>query len=192
MPAELLNPDELVSSEDIARQVSRILVSPTFIKSERMRTLLEYLVEQSLRGTPEKLKEYAIGVGVFKRDVSFDPRMDTTVRTEVRRLRSKLDDYYRSASQDDDVVVELPKGSYRLLFRGRARTAPVQVTVGSDTGPAGRRRYVAAAAAAIIVILIITVGFSWSRRGTARAQPPIRSLVVLPIANLSGDASNNT
>jgi hypothetical protein len=67
MPAELPNPDELVSSEDITGQVSRILVSPTFTKSERMRTLLEYLVEQSLRGTPEKLKEYAIGVDVFKR-----------------------------------------------------------------------------------------------------------------------------
>src|SRR5690242_16166000 len=88
--------DASVSNSDVDRQIARMLESAAFAKSERMRTLLQYLAEQSLRGTPDKLKEYAIGVDVFSKEESFDPRLDTTVRTEVRRLRNKLDEYYQA------------------------------------------------------------------------------------------------
>jgi len=156
MPPELPIPDARVSNEDIARQIDRILSSSTFIKSERMRTFLRYLVEQSLHGTPENLKEYAIGVDVFKKDMSFDPRMDTTVRTEARRLRSKLDEYYQTAGEDNLVGIELPKGSYRLLFHVRGR-ALAYVPASPAPTLAIRRRY--AASVAVVVVGIISVGW---------------------------------
>ena len=190
MPTELPIPDAPVSNEDIARQMTRILKSSTFTKSERMRTLLHYLVEQSLNGAPEKLKEYAIGVDVFRKEVSFDPRMDTTVRTEARRLRSKLDEYYQAASDDDVIAIELPKGSYRLLFHPRSRMALADVPASSAPSAAERRRYAPAAAIAALVVVILASGWwSWRSRDKTHSQRAIHSLVVLPLLNLSGDAS---
>lgn len=191
MPTELPVPHASVSKEDIAPQITRILNSSTFNKSERMRTLLIYLVEQSLHGAPEKLKEYAIGVDVFKKEVSFDPRMDTTVRTEARRLRSKLDEYYRTASEDDVIEIELPKGSYGLLFHTRRRFAPPEVPASSTTSAVGRTQYARVTISAALLVVIVAAGW-WYRAARINAHPKraIRSLVVLPLLNLSGDASH--
>ena len=186
MPVDELSPDGRVSNEAIALQLDRIHASSTFVKAERMRTFLSYLVEQSLHGTPETLKEYAIGVDVFKKDLSFDPRMDTTVRTEARRLRSKLDEYYQTAGEDDLVGIEMPKGSYRLVFHPRGRAA-----LADPPAPVpGGRKYAAIATAVMAVAVIVSLGsWYWGSRGRAPSQRAIRSLVVLPLVNLSGDAS---
>jgi TolB-like protein len=180
--------ESAVSSDDIARQIELILESPMFVKSERMRALLRYLMEQSLHGSPERLKEYAIGVDVFGKTPSFDPRIDTTVRTEARRLRSKLGEYYRAAGEHDVVTVELPKGSYRLVFHPRSRRVPADATAGSVPHAAGHRRYQAAAAVLGVVLLLALGIWMWNRRA-ASGRPAIRSLVVLPIVNLCGDPS---
>jgi len=90
MPAELPPAHASISNGEISAQLARILESHVFAKSERMSALLRYLTEQSLHGTPDSLKGYAIGLDVFKKGVSFDPRVDTTVRTEARRLRTTL------------------------------------------------------------------------------------------------------
>jgi len=199
MPNDSSIPDNRASKEDIAQQIDRIFASSVFAKSERMRTFLNYLVEHSVNGTPDKLKEYAIGVDVFRKDASFDPRMDTTVRTEARRLRSKLDEYYQTAGDDDTLAIELPKGSYRLLFHPRGRMAPAlaDVPISSATSPASavpgsarRRRYAWTAVVAAIAGVILCLGWwSWAGRGRAKSQGTIQSLVVLPLSNLSGDAS---
>ncbi len=190
MPAdEYPTPDGRVSNEDIARQMERILASSPFIKSERMRTFLLYLVEQSLHGRPETLKEYAIGVDVFQKGLSFDPRIDTTVRTEARRLRSKLDEYYRTAGGNDPLRIEQPKGSYRLLFQQRSRTAPADLPAIAPA-PDGRRPYLTVAALGLLVAVVISAGWwLWEDRARAHSPRAIRSLVVLPLVNLSGDAS---
>ena len=62
---------------------------------------LRFAVEQSLQGRADQLKESVIGMEVFDRTSSFDPRTDTIVRVEARRLRSKLKDYYESEGRDD-------------------------------------------------------------------------------------------
>ena len=186
---ELPTPDRRVSNEDIARQMDRILTSSSFVKSERMRTFLRYLVEQSLYGTQDTLKEYPIGVDVFKKDASFDPRLDTTVRTEARRLRSKLDEYYRTAGEGDALGIELPKGNYRLLFHLRDRTAPADPPA-SAPAPDSRRPYAAIAAVVLTVVVIASAGWwYWSNHREPHSRRAIRSLVVLPLVNLSGDAS---
>src|SRR5262249_47723221 len=130
-----------ISSDEIQAQLARVLDSPVFAKSERMSALLRYLAEQSLHGTPEKLKEYAIGVDVFQKDVSFDPRLDTTVRSEARRLRIKLEEYYQGAGQDDPVEIALPKGAYRLTFHPRGRSTPADASLPSASRWAGFRWY---------------------------------------------------
>jgi hypothetical protein len=63
-----------------------------------------------------EVKEYSLGVEVFGRGEAFDPRTDTIVRVQARRLRSKLKDYYDAEGQTDPIVIELPKGHYGVTF----------------------------------------------------------------------------
>lgn len=58
------------------------------------------------------MKEYVVGCEVFSRKQSFDPRMDPIVRVEAGRLRLRIREYYETEGQRDEVVIELPKGSY--------------------------------------------------------------------------------
>jgi hypothetical protein len=69
------------------------------------------------------LKEYALGVDVFDRPQSFDPRTDTIVRVQARRLRAKLKEYYATHGQHDPVVIDVPTGRYKVAF-GTVRLTP--------------------------------------------------------------------
>jgi hypothetical protein len=100
-------------------QVQRILQSKTFRTSEVHRNLLSYLAEKSLSGTADSLKEYTVGLDVFSKPSSYDPRQESTVRMHVARLRQKLTEYYRTEGPDDLIVVDLPKGAFKLTFEPR-------------------------------------------------------------------------
>ena len=93
-----------------------MLASGTFRHADRLSRFLRFVVEHTVGGHGGELKEYLIGVEVFDRPASFDPRIDSVVRVEARRLRTKLRDYYDSEGHDDAVVIELPKGSYVPAF----------------------------------------------------------------------------
>ncbi len=78
-------------------------------------------MEKELREEGTQLNEYLIGIEVYERSSSFDPQIDTIVRTEARRLRSKLKQYYESEGINDSILIEVPKGSYAPTFRERER-----------------------------------------------------------------------
>lgn len=100
----------------IRGQLDRVLHSRVFIHSHRIRRFLEFVVGESLTGQQHRLKEYLIGLEVFNRTESFDPRVDSIVRVEARRLRAKLDHYYRTEGNDDEIRIEMRKGSYVPYF----------------------------------------------------------------------------
>jgi tetratricopeptide (TPR) repeat protein len=108
-----------VASAEVRSQLDRILSSRAFVQSHRIRRFLQFVVEESLLGKPERLKEYLIGVEVFDRRDAFDPRVDSIVRVEARRLRYKLDEYYRAEGRHDAVRIILRKGSYVPAFEHR-------------------------------------------------------------------------
>jgi serine/threonine-protein kinase len=110
-----------ISADAIVAQLERVLSSRTFVQSERLCRFLRFVVDQSLKGTESRLKEYLIGVEVFDRDDSFDPRIDSIVRVEARRLRSKLSQYYETEGVGDDILIQFRKGGYAPCFRRRAR-----------------------------------------------------------------------
>jgi len=92
--------------------MERILSSGMFIRSKRLGRFLRFTVEQYLEGRQDALKEYLVGVEVFNKSETFDPRIDSIVRVEARRLRSKLDKYYATEGKDDSLVIQFRKGSY--------------------------------------------------------------------------------
>jgi serine/threonine-protein kinase len=110
--------------DEIEAQLARILESRIFLQSERLRRFLRFAVDLALAGETERIKEYTLGRDVFDRDASYDPRVDSIVRVEARRLRRKLDEYYREIGAHDPVRIEIHQGSYVPLFRYATATGP--------------------------------------------------------------------
>src|SRR5436190_23711130 len=81
----------------IRAHLDRILATESFSRAGSLSRLLSFLVHRTLDGQAEQLKEYTLGVEVFDRGESFDPRLDTIVRVQARKLRAKLEKYYQTA-----------------------------------------------------------------------------------------------
>lgn len=103
----------------IREELSRILESSIFVQSDRLGRFLRYTVETTLAGDAETLKEYVIGTEVYQRKPPYHPSVDSIVRSEARRLRSKLREYYESVGRNDSVFIYYRPGSYVPAFRRR-------------------------------------------------------------------------
>ena len=68
--------------ELVRTQLARILNCPGFARAERLSKLLRYVVEKTLEGQGGQIKEYLLGVDVFDRAPSYDPRIDPIVRVK--------------------------------------------------------------------------------------------------------------
>ncbi|MBZ9988167.1 hypothetical protein LB572_13805 [Mesorhizobium sp. BH1-1-5] len=79
--------------------------------------LLTYVVEETLAGRGRELKEAVIGNTVYRREPPYDPRVDSTVRVEARRLRRKLLEHISNYGQSDSLTISIPTGSYTPVFR---------------------------------------------------------------------------
>ena len=101
----------------IRQQLDRLLRSELFSHADRQSRFIKYVVEEELAGRGKRLNQYSIATEVFDRNESFDPLVDSIVRVEARRLRSKLAEYYAEEGQEDDVGIRLPKGCYRVSVR---------------------------------------------------------------------------
>src|SRR5579862_3881959 len=97
----------------------RVASSPQFQKSKRLRELLLYLGERSLKDPDCILREQEIGVDVLGRPSDYDTSHDTLVRVLVSQLRKKLQDYFSADGSDEPLVIEIPKGIYLPVIRAR-------------------------------------------------------------------------
>ena len=118
-----------VQHSAIRRQLEKIMAHGLFSRSDRMARFLRVAVDRTLAGRPDELKEYLIGVEVFDRPPSYDPRVDPIVRVEARRLRSKLKSYYETDGRHDPVLIEFATGTYAPEIRLRSDDEPVPVPV---------------------------------------------------------------
>jgi len=118
-------PTPLQADDAVREHLERILTSPTFQQGDRLKRFLKFIVLEAVAGRRHELKEYVIGVQVFDKEDTFDPRTDPIVRVQARRLRAKLVRYYREEGRADETVIELPKGGYAPAFK--QRDAPVLI-----------------------------------------------------------------
>ena len=112
-------PATIPSPGDVRAAVSRIRASRTMRGCLKLMQLLEYVVEATIEGEAEYLKETTIGVSVFGRKPDYDPKVDTIVRSQAWRLRAKLQKYYATEGTNDDTILSLPRGHYIPLFSTR-------------------------------------------------------------------------
>jgi hypothetical protein len=104
---------------DIWKEVERIRSSHAMSGCNRLLQLLNFVVSSTLRGEAGHLKETTIGVEVFGRSPDYDPKVDTIVRSQAWRLRTKLHKYYSSEGLHDPMVIEIPTGQYVPAFHVR-------------------------------------------------------------------------
>src|SRR5579862_7911573 len=110
-------------AEGVRGALESVLKSPGFVRNERLSRFLRFIIERHLEGRDRELKESVIGTEVFGRKPDYDPKHDPIVRTEARRLRVRLSEYYEGAGASDSVVIELPKGGYAPLICAKPRSA---------------------------------------------------------------------
>ena len=107
-----------IPTELVRRELDAVCSSATFVRSPQHQRLLRYLVQELLADRLANLREIHLGVHIFGRAAAnFDPRTDSTVRVEARRLRVRLKRYYANAGADARVIIELPLGSYIPVLR---------------------------------------------------------------------------
>ena len=100
----------------VLAEIDHLVAGQALNGSESLCKLLRYLANHALEHPGAPLKEYQIATEVFGRQADFDPQLDSMVRVQAGRLRTKLTEHYATAGADDAVWVELPKGTYVLVF----------------------------------------------------------------------------
>jgi TolB-like protein len=178
------------TAAEIREQLDRIAASRVFANADRMTTFLRFVVERALSGEGDQLKEYVVGVAVFGRNEEYDPRLDSIVRVEARRLRTKLDEYYAADGRDDAVIIRIPRGSYVPSFEGRARPEPAPPLPAQDA-PEGRQHAWRPGLTALALVVLAAVPLAvlaWRAGfGAVGSATPIVTIGVLPFAEYSGD-----
>ena len=169
----------------ILAELERVLAAKNFSAAERQRRMLRFIVERTLSGRIDELKEYSVGVEVFDRDEKYDPRLDSIVRVEAGRLRSRLDEYYNGEGAGSPIRITLPRGGYVAQFEERhASAAPVPTVAGPL-----RRSWASWPLTAGLVLavagMVIWLG-GWHR---TPAQTDNADVAVLPFTSEAADAS---
>jgi len=126
-----VTPAQLEEKNARLEQVHKLVNSHVLHGSESLCKMLQYLANQATHHPGASVKEYQIATEVFGRPPDFDPHLDSTIRVQAGRLRSKLAEYYAAEGAQDHILVELPKGSYALSFHER----PHEIR-SSDANPA--------------------------------------------------------
>jgi hypothetical protein len=105
-----------INREEKLAQLDRILQGRTLHGSDNLKAFLRFIVGRSLENQQSQLKEYVIATEVFGRGSDFDSRVDSVVRVQAGRLRTKLHEYYETEGKGDGVIILLPKGQYTPVF----------------------------------------------------------------------------
>jgi TolB-like protein/Flp pilus assembly protein TadD len=182
-----------ISDESVSCALESVLSSSTFREAEMLKLFLRYIVEQTLRGHADELKEYRLGLEVFGRDPSFDPRLDPLVRMAARRLRAKLTDYYEGDGARDALRIDVPKGGYGARFTVPAHEPqPLESPFPATSPPSATTSRLYGLAILALAASLLAVGLAWvlsRKRIPPVPAPVIHSLAVLPFQNLSADSS---
>jgi len=194
----------MVKQADIDAQLRRILASPTFSGSPRCTQFLRFCVQNGVNDQASHLKETTIAVEVFNRPADYNPKNDPIVRVHARRVREKLDLYYRTAGSSDPIRIDLPKGRYIPLI---SRTLPSRKIDFTDWEPVvvnvsevleqqppmiaapARKQSKVWLGIAILLIALASFSLAWVLRGVpVPTRNPISEL--RPMDLLAGNVSD--
>jgi len=177
--------------------LERVVASPQLRRAARMREFLLFVGQRSLKDGSGQIHEQEIGSEVFGRPVGYDTSVDNIVRVNATDLRKRIEEYFATDGAKEPLILEIPRGSYKPVFRQRVleaaetpNTAPAPFVVTSASTPATPAEEPTAGthgkplwsimAVAVIVVLIACCGWLWTQnRAMRRSLYPWRSTPAL-------------
>ena len=197
------------SADEVKAELARVLGSPVFAQAGRSTEFLRFVVEETLAGRADRLKGYTIAIEVFGKPPEFDAQTDPLVRVEAGRLRRRLIEYYHGEGRDDSVRIALPKNGYTPTFSAMTVAAPHAPAPSASQVRRTKRRLLLRGAVVGGVVATAAAALAWlawhrdvppapapapDGGAAARAHAgPVSALgprlLVLPIENVTGDAS---
>ncbi len=187
-----------LGKEQKIEQLEKVLHSRTLQNSENLKAFLRFVVEKTLANEDVQLKEYTIATEVFGRRSDYDPRIDSVVRVQAGRLRTKLQEYYTAEGKNDQIIIDLPKGHYHPVFScphpeprqdiSATRAVTTEGLAGNGhpalplaegqtqvekVGPQSRARVVPLVLGGLVIVLAVAVVALYSSNRTLRSQARI-------------------
>jgi len=119
IPSKLISVNQggAISADEVRAELERILADNVFASAQKMKRFLRFVVLETLAGRGDHLNESLVGTEIYSSGEAFDPRLDSTVRVEAGRLRSKLREFYESQGDAGRFRIEIPKGTYKPIFK---------------------------------------------------------------------------
>src|SRR5579863_9714165 len=176
----------------VREHLEEILASPAFAGGKRAQEFLQLVTAHMLAGRSESLKERMIGAEMFGRPVDHDTANDAVVRVKANEVRRRLAQFYREREGSLPLQIELPLGSYlpRAIWTSTEVTEVAAVS-------ANKKRLSAITLRAWSLLLLgagVAAGlgvYLFHSAATPSGETPIRSIAILPLKNLSGDANQD-
>ena len=103
-------------ADEIREQLNRLLAQSFFSHSKRFPTFLRFVVEHTLAGNSENIKERTLGIEIFGRDAEYDTASDPIVRVTAAEIRKRVAQYYQDPAHEYELRISLPSGSYIPQF----------------------------------------------------------------------------
>jgi hypothetical protein len=100
----------------IQEQMERLLTSPYFSHSRRFPSFLRYVIEKTLAGQEDALKERTLGVEIFGRQADYDTASDPIVRVTAGEIRKRIAQYYQTLGHEHELRISLQAGGYVPQF----------------------------------------------------------------------------
>src|ERR1700676_1070095 len=147
----------LAGTANLMEALDQLLASKTFSRSGQLKRLLIYLREATASKDPSVWSETSIGAKAFGRK-DFNPKLDTIVRVEMRRLRQKLDEYYALEGTDVPLRLRFERNTYRPYLEPNV---PPAVELAPAPAPAGRFWTGVAYGAGAVACIAIATGLLW-------------------------------
>lgn len=156
--------------ENNHNQVQRILMSSLFQSSQRCQALFRHITERTLAGETQNLKERILGVEVFGRALDYDTNADPVVRGTAGEIRKKLAQYYQDPTHQDELRIELHRGSYVPTFH------PSNVPAGEPSPSHGfpwRRVLLVGVVVAVLLTPLVFLAPFWEQSDLDRFWGPM-------------------
>ena len=132
-------PDTLFSVQAVEEELERIFCDPHFTESAILKKFLSFIIQETIQGRSNCLKEYTIAINVLEKPLSFNPQENGIVRIHAGRLRRALNEYYSDMGRNDNIVITIPKGKYVPVFANRSNpmeAAIIERDLDDETFPA--------------------------------------------------------
>ena len=108
--------EQMISTELVRKELHRILNFAEISNAPVLSKFLRFVTEKKLLGQEDEIKEYTIGVKGLGKPSDFNPQLDAYVRIHAGRLRQVMSRYYMGPGRNDELIIDIPKGTYIPVF----------------------------------------------------------------------------